>query len=139
MQRKIIPYDPTLKELARELRNNSTLGEVILWNKFKGKQFYGFDFHRQKPLLNYIVDFYCPDLNLVIEIDGKYHEQGEYYEKDVKRQTELEKLGLYFLRFTEKDIRTQLLNVLRAVEIYIEEYKEHTPAPLKRGIDPAQK
>jgi very-short-patch-repair endonuclease len=106
---------------------------VILWKKLKGKQFYGFDFHRQKPLLQYIVDFYCSDLNLVIEIDGKYHEQDGYYEKDLKRQIDLEKHGLYFLRFTEKDIRTQLLNVLRAIEIYIEEFKEHTPGPSQEG------
>jgi very-short-patch-repair endonuclease len=57
MQRKIIPYQPYLKELARKLRNDSTLGEVLLWNEIKNKQFHGYDFHRQKPLLNYIADF----------------------------------------------------------------------------------
>jgi very-short-patch-repair endonuclease len=139
VKRKIIPYNPALKKLARELRNNSTLGEVILWKKLKGKQFYGFDFHRQKPLLEYIVDFYCSDLNLVIEIDGKYHEQGEYYNKDVVRQRDLEKHGLYFLRFTEKDIRTQLLNVIRAIEIYVEEFKGHTPDPSQEGNKPCSK
>jgi len=70
MPRKIIPYNPNLKELARKLRNDSTLGEVLLWNEIKSKKLYGYDFQRQKPLLNYIADFYCYELALVIEIDG---------------------------------------------------------------------
>ena len=73
IKRRIIPYNPNLKLLAKDLRNNSTFGEVILWKKLKGKQFFGYDFHRQKPLLDYIVDFYCAELNLIIEIDGNYH------------------------------------------------------------------
>lgn len=123
IKRRIIPYNPELKLLAKDLRNNSTLGEVILWKKLKGKQFLGYDFHRQKPLLDYIVDFYCAELNLVIEIDGNYHNHEEVYVKDVKRQQDLEKHNLNFLRFTEKEIKQQLLNVLRAIEIYIEEFE----------------
>ena len=68
-----VTYNPYLKEKAKELRNNSTLGEIVLWKKLKGKQCYGFDFHRQKPINNYIVDFYCNKLNLVIEVDGYSH------------------------------------------------------------------
>jgi very-short-patch-repair endonuclease len=68
MKRKIIPYNPQLKELARRLRNDGTLGEALLWKELNNKQLYGYDFHRQKPLLNYIVDFYCHELNLVIEL-----------------------------------------------------------------------
>lgn len=56
MPRKIIPYNSQLKQLAKNLRNDSTLGEVLLWNELKGKKFSNFDFHRQKPLLNYIAD-----------------------------------------------------------------------------------
>ncbi|MBP2834139.1 DUF559 domain-containing protein [Aquimarina sp. U1-2] len=55
-KRKIIPYNPKLKELARQLRNNSTKAEVILWLKLKGEQMYGYDFHRQKPIDNYILE-----------------------------------------------------------------------------------
>jgi very-short-patch-repair endonuclease len=133
MKRDIIPYNPQLKNLARDLRNNSTLGEVILWKKLKGKQFYGYDFHRQKPLLEYIVDFYCPKLKLVIEIDGKYHEHSDFFDKDVLRQKNLENYNLTFLRFSENDIKGQLLNVLRAIEIYIEEFEKHTPGPSREG------
>jgi very-short-patch-repair endonuclease len=139
MRRRIIPYEPKLKELARDLRNNSTLSEVILWKKLKGKQFYSYDFQRQKPLLNYIVDFYCCELNLVIEIDGKYHNMPEQYQKDIKRQQNLEECNLHFLRFTEQEIRTQMINVLRAIEIYILEYQKHTPNPSREGNVPVLK
>ena len=77
MRRKLIPYNPKLKDLAKKLRNDSTLGEILLWRELNNKQMYGYDFHRQKPLLNYIVDFYCYKLNLVIEIDGLYHNHEE--------------------------------------------------------------
>lgn len=120
MPRKIIPYNPKLKELARELRNDSTLGEVLLWNEIKGKAF-GFDFHRQKPLLNYIVDFYCSELNLVVEIDGRYHSHKEKFEADVIRGQELAKYNLTTLRFTETEVKNDMANVLRTIEQYIVE------------------
>ena len=72
-KRKIIPYNPILKERAQELRNNSTFSEIMLWNHLKKKQMRGFDFDRQRPIDNYIVDFYCKDLFLAIEIDGERH------------------------------------------------------------------
>jgi very-short-patch-repair endonuclease len=73
MRRAIIPYNPKLKEHARVLRNNSTKSEIYLWKYLKGRQRLGFDFHRQKPIDNYIVDFYCCDLFLAIELDGITH------------------------------------------------------------------
>jgi len=73
--RKILPSNPRLKELARELRNHSTLAEVLLWNQIKNKRLLGFDFHRQKPIDRFIVDFFCPGLMLAIEIDGVSHLQ----------------------------------------------------------------
>jgi very-short-patch-repair endonuclease len=119
MRRTIIPYSPYLKELARKLRNDSTLGEVLLWNELKDKQMYGYDFHRQKPLLNYIVDLYCYELDLVIEIDGLYHNWEEKDKADVVRDQELGKYNLTILRFTEQDVRKDMVNVLRAIEGYI--------------------
>ncbi len=133
MNRRIIPYNPNLKQLARDLRNNSTLGEIILWKKLKGKQFFGYDFHRQKPLLEFIVDFYCAELNLVIEIDGYSHHNEDAYFKDIKKQKELEQYDLHFLRFTDQEIKTQMQNVLRAIEIYINDYEQHTPTPSQEG------
>ena len=97
MKRKIIPYNPKLKEYARKLRNNSTLSEVLLWNHLKGKQMKGFDFHRQKPIDNYIVDFYCSELLLAIEVDGGSHDRADAVVKDRVRQRRLESLGVKFL------------------------------------------
>ncbi|MDD8018536.1 MAG: DUF559 domain-containing protein, partial [Bacteroidota bacterium] len=70
MRHKIVPYKPKLKEIAKTLRKNSTLGEVLLWKRLRNKQMLGYDFHRQKPIDQFIVDFFCPALNLAIEIDG---------------------------------------------------------------------
>jgi very-short-patch-repair endonuclease len=116
MPRKIIPYNPKLKDLARKLRNDSTLGEVLLWKELKSKQYFEYDFHRQKPLLNYIVDFYCSELNLVIEIDGHYHNHEEKVEIDQLRDQELAKYNLTVIRFSENEIRKDIVNVLRTMK-----------------------
>lgn len=128
-----ITYNPYLKEKARELRNNSTPGEILLWKKLKGKQCYGFDFHRQKPILDYIVDFYCFKLKLIIEIDGYSHHFKT--EKDRLRDLELNKLGFTVLRFSEGEIRNSLDLVLNSLSVFIENKSEqHTPqSPLDRG------
>ena len=72
-KRNILPYNPALKDKARELRNNSTKTEILLWTFLKGRQLRGFDFHRQRPIDEYIVDFFCSELMLAIEIDGVSH------------------------------------------------------------------
>ena len=123
MRRKLIPYNPKLKELARRLRNDSTLGEVLLWRELNNKQMYGYDFHRQKPLLNYIVDFYCYELDLVIEVDGQYHNHEEQDQADLLRDKELESHDLTVLRFTEMEVRKDMANVLRTIEQHILEYR----------------
>jgi very-short-patch-repair endonuclease len=99
-KRKIIPYNPNLKELARQLRNNATKAEVILWQKLKGKQMYGYDFHRQKPIDNYIIDFFCHELMLGIEVDGYSHQIIEVFDKDVKKEGVMNMLGIYILGFS---------------------------------------
>lgn len=119
MPRKIIPYQPYLKELARKLRNDSTFGEILLWKQLSGKQMFGFDFHRQKPLLNYIVDFYCAELDLIIEVDGNYHNDEITVERDLIRENELKKHNLNILRFTENEIKTDMVNTIRIIESYI--------------------
>jgi very-short-patch-repair endonuclease len=129
MKRKIIPYNPKLKELARKLRNESTASEIILWQHLKRKQLYGYDFHRQKPLLNYIADFYCYELNLVIELDGYSHHFEEILDKDEIKQLELEKVGLTVLRFNDSEVIKDINNVLKTIEGYILEFKKHTPTP----------
>lgn len=81
-RRKIIPYNPRLKELARKLRNNSTKAENVLWLCLKGKQMCSYDFHRQKPIDNFILDFFCHELMLGIEVDGYTHCFEDTFVKD---------------------------------------------------------
>ncbi|MCZ2248047.1 MAG: DUF559 domain-containing protein [Bacteroidia bacterium] len=122
-KRTIYPYNPKLKELARQLRNNSTFAEVLLWNELKNKQIKGYDFHRQKPILNYILDFFCLELYLAIEVDGISHDNEERMIKDSKRQNEIEALGISFLRFSDEEIKTQLEGVVKEIERYIERFE----------------
>ena len=118
MKRKtILPYDPKLKLLARKLRNNSTLSEVLLWQYLKKKQILGYDFDRQKPIDNYIVDFFCNELMLAIEIDGVSHENKN--EEDDIRQSRLESLGVRFLRFYDSDVKGNMQGVVTAIEEWI--------------------
>jgi very-short-patch-repair endonuclease len=81
-----IYYNPKLKQLARNLRNNSTFSEVLLWNELKGRKMKGYQFLRQKPIGNFIVDFFCSKLNLIIEIDGDSHDTEEVHKADKNRQ-----------------------------------------------------
>ena len=113
MKNKLVPYNPKLKVYARELRNNSTLAEVLLWQKIK-KRALGVQFHRQVPLLEYIVDFYCHELQLAIEIDGNSHEYK--YEYDARRQGLLEKQGITFIRFSEMEVKKNMFSVELALE-----------------------
>jgi very-short-patch-repair endonuclease len=131
---KHMPYNKNLKEFSRKLRNDSTLSEILLWNELKAGKMMGYKFNRQKPLLNYIVDFYCKPLGLVIEVDGVSHSNEVGYDKDVIRQGELEKIGLHFLRFDDLDVKRNMSSVLRTIEGYIEEFEKiNPPGPLKRG------
>lgn len=118
MRNKIIPYNPKLKYYARELRKNSTLCEVLLWQKIR-KRALGVQFHRQIPMLNYIVDFYCHEIGLAIEIDGSSHDYK--YEYDAKRQGALEKEGVTFIRFTNDEIKHHMFSVLLALEEKVKE------------------
>ena len=118
MKNKIIPYNPKLKEYARELRKNSTLSEVLLWQQIKNKAL-RVQFHRQVPMLEYIVDFYCHELMLAIEIDGDSHLYK--YEYDSKRQGELEKEGVIFLRFTDLDVKQNMFSVGITLEQVVQE------------------
>lgn len=114
-----IQYNPKLKEYARLLRNNSTPAEIKLWKCLKGKRMYGYDFHRQKPIDEYITDFYCYKLKLVIEIDGYSHTFDEVIRKDKIKESKIRELGFEVLRFTENKVRANVDNVLREIEKYI--------------------
>ncbi len=119
IRKKIVPYSPRLKQTARTLRKNMTLGEVILWQHIRRRQIKGYQFLRQKPIGEYIVDFFCKELMLAIEVDGESHEGRQ--REDEERQEKLKKLGVRFLRFQDSHVKQDLANVLKRIEIWIEE------------------
>jgi very-short-patch-repair endonuclease len=116
MRRNIIPYSPKLKSLARALRKNMTYSEVLLWNELKQKKMMGYDFDRQRPMDNYIVDFYCKDLMLAIEIDGESHQYTDVAENDIIRQQRLESLGVTVIRLDDLDVKQDIDAVLHFIE-----------------------
>ena len=128
-----IKYNPKLKEFARQLRNNSTKSEIRLWQKLKRSQMYGYDFHRQKPIDEYIVDFFCNKLQLAIECDGYSHEILEVWKKDVKKTKRLNQLEVRVLRFSDYQIMNDIKNVIRHIEDYILTFEANnfTPPPIK--------
>ncbi len=135
-KREIIPYNPKLKELARELRNNSTKSEIKLWNELKGKFENKYDFHRQKPLDNYIADFFCHELKLVIEIDGETHNWEETQQKDFQKESRLNELGLNVLRFPDSDIFKHLEATLDLIRQYISGFETGDLSELKYEDSP---
>ena len=102
------PYNKYLKLPSRDLRNNMTDAEQMLWQRLRRKQILGLQFYRQKPILNFIVDFYCPAANLVIECDGSQHYTIDGLAADRARDQALGQLGLNVLRFDNRQILTEI-------------------------------
>ena len=105
-----LPYNPKLKERARELRKAGVLSEILLWKRLKNGQFKGYDFDRQKIIGNYIVDFYCANCNAVIEIDGGSHDGKIEY--DAIRDLYLSGLGLKVIHIDDKAVKDELEYVM---------------------------
>lgn len=105
-----IHYNPKLKERARYLKNNFTLSEIFLWNELKQRKIHGHQLYRQKPIGNYIADFYSYTFRLVIEVDGENQDEFSY-EYDRKRQDYLESIDLTVLRFDDLDVKNDMRNV----------------------------
>ena len=123
-----ILYSKDLKQRSRELRNNSTLAEVLLWNQLKRRKMLGYQFMRQKPIYHFIVDFYCSKLKLVIEIDGESHRLR--FSQDRRRQEYLEQMGIEVLRFNDLAVKKDVGNVLSAIEGWIRKNERQPPNPL---------
>ncbi len=105
-------YNKNLKKFSKKLRNESTLSEVLLWKEIKDKKL-GCQFLRQRPINNYIVDFYCSKLNLAIEIDGISHDAK--IENDEVRDEILKNAGVKIIRFRDIDIKTNLESCVRKI------------------------
>ncbi len=114
-----IHYNPKLKEFARKLRNSSTKAEIRLWQHLKRDQIRGYDFHRQKPIDNFIVDFFCNKLKLAIEVDGFSHQLEEVIIKDEIKDRRLNELGIHVLRFSDEEVMNDVENVIRVIDGYI--------------------
>ena len=113
----ILPYNPALQERAKELRKAGNQAEAMMWRELKSKQFLGLDFDRQKIIGNYIVDFFCAERGVVIEIDGGSHFFDNEYA--VKRDEFLRGLELEVVRFRDRDVRYALAEVMH--ELYCNE------------------
>lgn len=157
MKRTIIPYTQQALTNAKRLRKNMTYSEVKLWMELRNGNMLGYDFDRQKPMLNYIVDFYCKDLMLAIEVDGVTHEDEHVTIKDPIRQEEIEAYGISFLRLNALDVVRDMKNTLRTIENWIMDFEEkngvnefvkrkraffekpeNPPPPLPGGDNPAE-
>lgn len=110
------PYRATLQAPARLLRKNMTDAEQVLWQRVRRKQIGGVQFYRQKPLLSYVVDFYCPAAKLVVELDGSQHFEQEHQSKDRLRDEALVRLGLQVLRFDNRQIMLETEAVLAVID-----------------------
>ena len=118
------PYNKNLKQASRDLRNNMTDAEQLLWQRLRRKQILGLQFYRQKPILNFIVDFYCPSVSLVIECDGGQHYTAEGLEADRVRDEALAELGLTVLRFDNRQVLTEIDAVVEKIYCVVEQRLE---------------
>ena len=140
----MLQYNPNLKQIARRLRRETTESERMLWSHLRRRQLLDVQFYRQKPIGNYIVDFYAPKARLVIEVDGSQHLEEIHSENDVYRDECLASQGLKVLRFNNLQVLKECDAVLEVIHGTLEERLNKTPSrglPLSqrgiRGISPA--
>jgi very-short-patch-repair endonuclease len=124
-------YNPELKELARKLRNNSTKAEIKLWRHLRNKQMMGLDFQRQKPLGNFIADFFCPEVRLVVEIDGYTHRFEDTINKDKAKNEYFRSQSIEVIRFTDDEVFNDIQTVIKTIKQNIEQSKEAKAISLK--------
>jgi very-short-patch-repair endonuclease len=110
-----------LVKKARDLRNHSTKAEIILWSRLRLRQIDGFKFRRQQPVFDYIADFYCPELKLIIELDGVVHNFKETLIHDAKRDNILRINGYHIIRIPNSEIETDLNSSINKIRSFITE------------------
>jgi len=115
----MLRYNKELKAISRTLRKNMTDAERLLWSKIRNRQLKGYRFYRQKIVGNYIVDFYCPKALLIIEVDGSQHYSSEGMRKDKIRDDYMNSLGLRVLRFSDRDVFTNIEGVMGEILKYL--------------------
>ncbi len=118
-------YNSKLKSFAKENRKEMTKAEACLWKYVLGsKQMMGYQFRRQRPVLDYIADFMCKELMLIIEVDGITHQYEEVYYNDKIREMALKRIGFSIIRFSDSEVLEDIHNVTRALESYVFNYRE---------------
>ncbi|MHB1049188.1 MAG: endonuclease domain-containing protein [Bacteroidota bacterium] len=133
-------YNKRLKSFARSNRNSATKAEACLWKYvLRAGMMKGYGFRRQRPVLNYIADFLCKPLMLVIEVDGYTHQFEDVHKKDVRKQRDLESAGFIVIRFTDdevlhniENVRLRILAVVDSIESKPIAEKERTQSPASR-------
>ncbi len=133
-KKKYIPYRADLTQKAQQNRANPTPFEYDMYYKIlKVGVLEDYKFLRQKPLLDYIVDFYCAEIGLVIEVDGDSHTEQKMY--DYKRTKDLEGIGLHVMRFTNLEVLHNKEGIFESIVCWIQNHPKNPPAPLIRGED----
>ena len=114
-------YNKRLQPFARQLRNDMTKAEACLWKfALRAGQMGGYEFRRQRPVLEFIADFMCFDLKLIIEVDGISHLWHETTEKDRHKDEALAEAGFTVMRFTDEEVLRDMQQVLQRIEWWIE-------------------
>jgi very-short-patch-repair endonuclease len=116
-----MPIPPELLIFARELRKKQTDAENLLWQVLRGRRFCGFKFRRQCPMHGYILDFYCHEAGLAVELDGGGHNEEEQRQYDEERTKILEAAGIHVVRFWNNDVLSNTEIVLEKLHTYLEE------------------
>jgi very-short-patch-repair endonuclease len=120
---------PETFRTAHLLRKNLTSAEERLWIALRNRKLCGYKFRRQHPVREFIVDFYCAEKELVIEVDGKIHLEKQVIERDQNRSAELERMGISIIRFTNDEIMDQLEEVLKKIQCVLT-----APSPSGEGV-----
>jgi len=134
-------YNKKLQPFARKLRKGLTKSEACLWKyALKAKQLKGYRFRRQRPILQYIADFFCKELMLIIELDGITHDDEVSRVKDIQREYRLAQAGFKIVRFTDEEVLNNMSGVISELEKFICEIEASTPLiPRQRGTQKAIK
>ena len=120
-------YNRKLKNFARHMRKKGTKAEAALWKYgLKARKMKGYQFRRQRPILNYIADFMCKELNLIIEVDGITHQDDEQLMRDKRRDLDLNEAGFTVLRFTDEMVLNRMDLVLTEIDNWITRNKVNT-------------
>lgn len=111
-------------DLCRDFRKNPTEAELFMWEFLRDRRLNGYKFRRQHPINSYIVDFYCPELKLAIEIDGQVHRNAEQIAYDQERTKILQELGISIIRFWNSEVINELPSVIDRITAFINQ-NEH--------------